>query len=185
MVKIKCPNCGAVLSVKEVSGLNEKVIRCPVCGERQPFSKYKELKPVSEDDTELYKSDSAKGEDETEINTGGKENTVIVNSGYLFDMNTQKKYSLKDGVNYVGRSAVSTPEKVNVRIDTSDMGFSRSHLRLEVVKSAEVRKYKVSIDACKNLTFLNGEKMEKMDVFFLKDGDTIKSSNVELQFRLN
>lgn len=187
MVKIKCPNCGAILNVKDAPGLNDKSVRCPICGEKQAFSNYKEVKSVSaEDDTEYknHNANSAKEDDMTEINTGEGEDTVITTYGYLLDIKTKKKYSLKDGVNYVGRKATSTPGKVNVRIETSDMGFSRSHLCLESVMQAGVRKYKVYNDACKNPTFLNGEKIEKDDVLFLKENDIIKSSNVELQFLL-
>lgn len=186
MIKIKCPNCGAILSVKEAPGINDKTVRCPVCGEKQLFSKYKEVKPVFDDDTELKKAkfNSVKGDDETEINIEEKENTVITSYGYLLDKKTHKKYSLKDGVNFVGRKANSTPEKVNVRIETEDMGFSRSHLCVETVLQAGVRKYKVYNDACKNSTFLNGEKIDKGDVLFLKENDIIKSSEVELQFLL-
>lgn len=187
MIKIKCPNCGAILNVKAVPGLNDKLVRCPICEEKHPFSNYKEVKSVStedETDYESHKANSAKVDDETEINTGEGEETVITTCGYLLDIKTKKKYSLKNGVNYIGRSATSTPERVNVRIETSDMGFSRSHLCLEAVLHGGVRKYKVYNDACKNPTFLNGEKIDKKDVLFLKENDIIKSSSVELQFLL-
>lgn len=183
-IKIKCSNCGAVLKVKDVPGLKDKSIRCPVCEELNPFAKYKEVKTVYDDETDIgnYKGTSG-SDDETDI-MGYGEDTVVSGHACLLDKHTNKKYELKELVNYVGRKATSTPEKVNVKIETSDMGFSRSHFCLEVVRQAGICKYKVYIDAGKNPTFINGEKIDKDDVLFVKDKDVIKSSNVELQFLL-
>jgi len=185
MVKIKCPNCGAVLTVKEVPGLKDKSVRCPICDESRPFSNYKEVVPVAHDDT-VYASSQGKrpgNDDVTEINIGSS--TTITHGVYILDKATNKEYALQDGVNYVGRKAASTPAKVNVQIETADMGFSRAHLCIEVVRLANgICKYKVYNDACKNPTFVNGEKIGKDDIYLLKDKDIIKSSTVELQFLL-
>lgn len=189
MVKVKCSNCGAVLNIKEVPGLMEKSVLCPVCGEKRPFSAYKKLAESSQDDDDTicgsYK-DGVGNEDETYVNLKDKEDNTVLNCrAYLVDKQTKKSYALREGVNYIGRKANSTPAKVNVMIETSDMGFSRAHLGLEVVQVAGgVRKYKIFNDDNKNLTYVNGNIMEKEDKIFLKNNDIIKSSTVELQFLL-
>lgn len=182
MIKIKCPNCGAPLNIKEVPGIEDKIIHCPVCDENNPFSKFKPVVQKVHDDTQYVKKNS--DEDlTTELNTI-QEITVITGNAYLVDRNTKKTYRLDEDVNYVGRKAASTPPKVNVRIETSDMGFSRAHMCLEAVKQGNVRKYKIKNDENKNMTFVNGVELDKNDVVYLKDNDIIKSSSVELQFRL-
>ena len=187
MVKVKCPNCGKLLNVKEVPNLDKKYVRCSVCDEKRLFSEYRKVEEQvsqSSDDTELnYTNGKAKDSDDTYV--VGSDVTLLNSSAYLVDIQTKKEYALKDGKNYVGRNANSTPAKVNVRIETTDRGFSRAHLGLEVIKMPDnVRKYKICNDDNKNFTFVNGEKLEKEDILFLKNNDIIKSSTVELQFLL-
>lgn len=187
MVKVKCPNCGKLLNVKEVPGLDGKFVRCSVCDERRLFSEYRKVEeqaPQSSDETHLnYPKDKTKDSDDTCV--ADSDVTLLNSSAYLVDMQTKKEYVLKDGKNYVGRNANSTPAKVNVRIETTDRGFSRAHLGIEVIKMADnVRKYKICNDDNKNFTFVNGDKLEKEDILFLKNKDIIKSSTVELQFLL-
>lgn len=187
MVKVKCPNCGKLLSVKEVPDLDKKIVRCSICGERRLFSEYRKVEEQasqSSDDTEInYPKGKAKGSDDTYV--VDSDVTLLNNSAYLVDMQTKKEYALKDGKNFVGRKANSTPAKVNVRIETTDRGFSRAHLGIEVIKMPDnVRKYKICNDDNKHFTFVNGDKLEKEDILFLKNNDIIKSSTVELQFLL-
>ena len=181
MIKIKCPNCGAPLNIKEVPGIEDKVIHCPVCDENNPFSKFKPIVQKSHDDTQYIKK-STDEDQTTQLNTN--EITVITGNAYLVDRKTRKTYRLDQGVNYVGRKADSTPKRVNVRIETSDMGFSRAHMSLGAVMQGDVCKYRIKNDENKNMTFVNGAELDKEDVVYLKDNDIIKSSSVELQFRL-
>lgn len=64
LLRIKCPNCGAVLTIKKITGLETKSIPCPVCKKTSKYIDYKVPKqqytPPNEDD------DTTTG-DETQI----------------------------------------------------------------------------------------------------------------------
>ena len=40
VIKIKCPTCGAVLAAKNKPGLENKIITCPVCKQKNPFNNF-------------------------------------------------------------------------------------------------------------------------------------------------
>ena len=41
LLRIKCPNCGAVLTIKKIAGLETKSIPCPVCKKASKYIDYK------------------------------------------------------------------------------------------------------------------------------------------------
>lgn len=58
LLRIKCPNCGAVLTIKKIAGLETKSIPCPVCKKASKYIDYKVPKqqytpPNENDDTTM------------------------------------------------------------------------------------------------------------------------------------
>ncbi len=62
-MKIKCPQCSAVLVIREQAGLEGKVISCPVCKERTPFAKFIKIVEKSQEDHTQYPGE--KNDDKT------------------------------------------------------------------------------------------------------------------------
>ena len=97
----------------------------------------------------------------------------------------KKIYQLSEGVNLIGRMTVKSAPEATIPITTGDMGFSRKHLNIEVVKeSSDTIKYYMYNAANKNLTTVNGISLLGTDKVILHDGDIIRSSATELVFKL-
>lgn len=43
LIRIKCPWCSAVLTVKDFEGIETKSVTCPVCKQKSPFTKFKKV----------------------------------------------------------------------------------------------------------------------------------------------
>lgn len=175
-MKIKCPNCGAVLIVKKVLGMETKPVPCPVCKVTNPFVKFKEVKEQAYDpeDTELKKKKTHKDD-------ADEEDTDFEKEALLYDVSTQKRYLLKDGVNLVGRKTYKKESVADVPIETEVKGFSRSHFYVDVMRYGADLKLKMYLAENKNETFVNTELIEKEEKIILKEGDLIKCCSLELK----
>ena len=181
-IKIKCPNCGAVLTVLDDPSNVKKKVPCRTCKQTYPFTRFKIIKPVvveDEDRTSLRIDNDP--DDQTCLPDQLKCNAI----GYLLDNGTKKIYQLSEGVNLIGRMTVKSAPEATIPITTGDMGFSRKHLNIEVVKeSSDTIKYYMYNAANKNLTTVNGISLLGTDKVILHDGDIIRSSATELVFKL-
>lgn len=175
-MKIKCPNCGAILIVKKVQGMESKSVPCSVCKVTNPFVKFTEVKEPAYDpeDTELKKKKSQK--DDTD-----EEDTDFEKEALLYDMSTLKRYLLKDGLNLVGRKTYKKESVADVPIETEVKGFSRSHFYVDVMRYGADLKLKMYMAENKNETFVNSERIEKDEKIILQNGDLIKCSSLELK----
>lgn len=175
-MKIKCPNCGAVLIVKKVLGMETKPVPCPVCKVTNPFVKFKEVKDQAYDpeDTELKKKKSQKDDVD-------EEDTDFEKEALLCDVSTQKSYLLKDGLNLVGRKTYKKESVADIPIETLVKGFSRSHFYVEVMRYGVDLKLKMYLAENKNETIVNSERIEKGEKIILKEGDVIKCCSLELK----
>ena len=83
-IKIKCPTCGARLTVIDSPENKGKSVRCPICKEKRPFSQFRIVSTAVVDDN-----------DKTQIGVGGSAGDMTelpgrkdqVESGYLKDNN--------------------------------------------------------------------------------------------------
>lgn len=175
-MKIKCPNCGAILIVKKVPGMESKSVPCSVCKVTNPFVKFTEVKEQSYDpeDTELKKKKTTK--DDTD-----EEDTDFEKEALLYDTSTQKRYMLKDGLNLVGRKTYKKESVADVPIETLVKCFSRSHFYVDVLRYGVDLKLKMYLAENKNDTFVNSERIEKGEKIILQEGDVIKCSSLELK----
>lgn len=175
-MKIKCPNCGAVLIVKKVLGMETKSVSCLVCKVNNPFVKFTEVKEQAYDpeDTELKKKKSHTDDED-------EEDTDFEKEALLCDVFTQKSYLLKDGLNLVGRKTYKKESVADIPIETLVKGFSRSHFYVEVMRYGADLKLKMYLAENKNETFVNSERIEKEEKIILKEGDVIKCCSLELK----
>lgn len=166
-LNVKCPHCGAVLSIKVNSyeASAEKILSCAVCKTKNKLRDYK-----------IYVKKEQS--DETHFQFAMKEDV-----GKITDIATKKEYALREGSNTIGRKTYNSESKASLPIDTTDMGMSRLHASLDVMKGSD-GKYHVFISnlSNKNATYINGELLENDDKIGLKDGDIIKTSKTELRY---
>lgn len=164
-IKVKCPHCGSVLVIDDNPDKAGKSLACPICRTTRKREEYKPYVPK-------------KVSDETEIVKAVK-NRV----GRLFDLATGKEYALKEGNNLVGRMTHSSPSPASIPIDTTDIGMSRRHMYLDVMKGRDgyFHTY-ISNAENKNATYVNSELLKDDDKIALKDGDIIRFANTKLRF---
>lgn len=163
-IKIKCPNCGAILEAIDDPANDKKSVLCPNCRVRNRFSDFKRLVPKVI-------------EDETQIGLLLKEAI-----GHLVDGRTNLRYPLKEGRNLIGRRPQKGETKASIPIDTGDRGFSRAHLYIDVIKGRDGRyHYYASNAENKNSTTINGNLLQDGDKIGLKQGDQITSSETSLR----
>lgn len=164
-IKIKCPNCGVLLGVKEAPKDPDKVVTCPNCKEKNKFRDFRQV-------------ESRPVQDETEIATGTKDSL-----SQLVDTKTRRRYPLHEGVNLIGRMTYKSPPKADVPIVTEDLGLSRAHLYIQVMRGRDGLYHYYAYNASNaNPTYLNDALLEEGDKVGLKTGDKIKSSETVLRF---
>lgn len=167
IVRIKCPHCGAVLKI-EVSpslDLTKGKLTCPSCKVKSPLAEYRIIadKPV-EDDTQIVSA----------------MHDVI---GHLRDEVSGKEYSLREGVQLVGRMTIGAKNKADVLIETEDRGFSRSQFYLQVIAGHDGRYHTFISEAShSNPTSLNGKQLVPDDKYGLHHHDLITASETSLRF---
>lgn len=176
LLRIKCPNCGAVLTIKNMPGLETKNIPCPVCKKISKYTDYKAPKP------QTYSS----GEDDR-TSTGDATqpgNLKQWGIGKLQKPGTNQQYKLTLGINTIGRKAQSS--NATVQIDTDDRSMSRAHSTIEICKlKAGGYIHYFSNAQNKNDTYVNSQLIEKGDRIVLHGGETIKMAKTVLKFVLD
>lgn len=183
-VKIKCPHCGVVLTIKYIPNLEQKSIPCPVCKKNSPYTSYRKIEPQSanpKDNGEtLVNGDKTQlNDDETEVGKGvSKKKSGI---GLLRLPGLGISYNLHPGVNIIGRKAQTS--NATVQIETSDRTMSRMHICIEVcqLKSGDYVHYLSNKDN-KNDTYVSGQLVYKGDRIVLNGDESIKMGNTIVRF---
>lgn len=176
LIKIKCPNCGAVLTIKNMPGLESKTVPCPVC---KKASKYTEFKVPKQNLSSIDEDDTTSAGYATQLKNI-KQNCI----GKLQNTGTNQHYTLTLGINTVGRKAQTS--NATIQIDTDDRCMSRIHSIIEVckLKNGEYIHY-FSNAQNKNATFVNSQLIENGDRIILHGGEIIKMANTSIKFVLN
>ena len=181
-IRIKCPSCGAVLTVKDMPGLETKSVNCPVCKQRAPFTQYKK---VDESDDHTQYPDGVRG---GSAHSGDSEKTKVdfnVNYtvGRLCVMPSGPTFQLKKGKNVIGRKASQSVADVQISTGESRK-LSREHLTIDVnlVPGKGMRHYVSLYKQKVNKTFIGSVPLEYGDCIVLKHGDIIKLPDVSLRF---
>lgn len=175
-IKIQCPHCKSVLSVKNPESLEGKMLTCPACKQQQPFANYPKVilrQPApAEDDTHFNKEETL--QEKKTSNRGHLEHAGV-------------SYELHKGATVVGRK--SPTSKAGIQIDLSDESpeigntMSRAHVQITMQQGQSgYLHYLQSLPDAKNDTLVNGQLLQKGDIIKLNDGDIITMGQVPVKF---
>ncbi len=179
IAKIKCPCCGAVLTIRQCPNIERMSITCPVCKEKSPYTKYKAI--VEKEEKTEYGDDEHTRYDEICDSQSTGINRIIGRLKYELQY-----YDLKEGINVIGRKSQGSSADVQLQMGDNRC-TSREHLNIEVreipgigyVHYASLYKEQV------NDTFINDEKLLYGDKIKLSDGDILKFPNTEVIFEIS
>lgn len=187
IIKIKCPYCGAVLSVKNQAGIESKSVTCPICKQKSPFNDFKKVVDKANDESTQYPGDDEKtsyknsSDPGTDIGTG-----LNFTLGKLKVMPSGPSFQLKPGKNVIGRRASQSSADFQIPTEPDNKRLSREHLVVEVKKVsgkgfvhyASLYKQKV------NKTYIGNELLEYGDCIVLNHGDKIKLPDIVVKFEI-
>lgn len=187
ILKIKCPCCGVVLTVKNQPGIEQKSITCPVCKETSPFGSFKQpvMNKAQVEHTQ-YPSDKQHPGSHEETHVNQAQNEPNFTLGELFVEGSQlPPFRLKAGRNVIGRKATASSADLQIPVLEGNR-MSREHLVIEVKKIpgkgfvhyASLYKEKV------NATSINDIRLEFGDSVILQHGDTLRLPDVTLRFEI-
>ena len=180
-IRIKCPTCGAILTVADSPANVGKSVKCPVCKEKHQFTDFKIMQTPEEDSDRTSLGMNIPTQDKTQLPV----KPSVVTFGYLVDEVHHRKYTLTSGINLIGRKTYQNDSVASIPIETDDLCFSRKHLYIEATKGPDgvIRHYAYNA-ANKNETTLNGTKLGDGDKLILHDSDVIRSGNTTLVFKV-
>lgn len=186
IIKVKCPQCGAVLSIKNIPGLENKIVTCPVCKYKGMFTSYRSYVARSEDQTDYDYGDHTQyntGYDRTDGSTSQDYFNIL--PGQLTIIGNGQTFKLKFGHNVIGRQ--SSRSSATIQLPTGDSRrMSREHLIIDIKKmpgkgmTAYVSLYKEKV----NKTYINNEQLLYGDVLVLKDGDVISLPDMKVKYEI-
>ena len=186
IIKIKCPYCGSVLSVKNQIGIESKSVTCPICKQKSSFMDFKKVIDQSNDESTQYPGDDEK----TSYKTSSDPKTEI-GSGLNFTMGRLKvlpsgpSFQLQPGKNIIGRRATHSSADFQIPTEGSKR-LSREHLVIEI-KKVQGKGFVHYASLCKqkvNRTLIGNEPLEFGDCIVLNDGDIIKLPDVNVKFEI-
>ncbi len=175
---IKCPNCGAILQIKNVPGIEKANVTCTICKERSIVGKCKIF------------SDNKQSEDTNIGAARSKEHTKyrqpnIHNIGVLRVLDSSNAvFQLKPGRNIIGRKA--TASKADIQL-LAGLRMSREHLIIDVQGDSNIGyTHRVSLFKEQvNATFIGNIRLEYGDCLILHNGDMIKLPDLNLTIEIN
>lgn len=187
IIKIKCPYCGAVLSVKNQAGIETKSVTCPICKQKSPFKDFKKVVDKGNDEKTQYPGDDEKTSYRTSSDEGGTDVGTGLNFtlGKLRVIPSGPSFQLKPGKNIIGRRATQSTADFQIPMEGSKR-LSREHLVIEV-KKVQGKGFVHYASLCKqktNKTFIGNEQLEYGDCIVLNHGDVIKLPDVNVKFEI-
>ncbi len=187
--RIVCPNCRAVLDVKNSKNEEVKQITCPSCKtllqvkfdpQQEPIEALTYIAPSSSQSaldgaTQL----AGAGYAVTQLGTSPTKPHVIAR--LLFE---GASYELEEGQNIIGRKG--TTSKATVQIATEDRFMSRQHCCIMVKTLPDgAKKAVLSNYQNKNLTSIDGQEIATGDEIRLTDGNRITMGHTTVTFKLS
>lgn len=188
IIQIKCPFCGAVLSVKNIPDIDKKNVTCPICKQTNRFVNYKPVTPNTDVGKKATGNNAfnQKRNYENDANDATQYGPMNFTIGRLKLHGSDLVYQLKPGINEIGR--MSKNSNVDFQIDTGESRrMSRKHLVVEVVKENHkgfVHYVSLSKENV-NPTTVDGNPMcYGVDKVILNNGAIIKLPDAELRFEI-
>ncbi len=187
IIQIKCPWCGAVLSVKNRSDIETKTVTCPVCKQKSAFNQYTlvsqpkpqtPLPPVPQNNPyegTKYSSDSD--------NFGAQLPALAI--GQLILAANGAEFQLRQGRNVIGRKAPGSVSDIQIETPMSKR-MSRQHIVIDVtVDPLQGITHTMSLfKAACNAVTVNGQPMVFGDRIILTPGMIISMPDAILTFQL-
>ncbi len=182
VIRIKCPWCSAVLSVRMQPGIESKSVNCPVCKHKSPFTQFRRVEiaggvvkkhesPVSgnADSESARRSVDTESDGSTQLPSW--DNAV---DPYVEILTTGEVFPLRMGRNIIGRR--SSASHANIQISTSERMISREHIVIDVQTSFALgNKYIVSLAKEQvNPTYVGQNLLGYRDAILLNNGDIIR-----------
>lgn len=180
-IKIKCPYCGAVLSVKNLPGIESKNVTCPVCKQKSLISACQKITVM---DSERTQYPGAKdSEKSTEYADPLKDQNFTL--GKLKVQPSGPSYQLHTGKNIIGRRATQSTADFQIPTDGSKR-LSREHLVVEVKKvpGKGFVHYASLFKEKTNATLIGNTPLEYGDCLVLHHGDIITLPDVKVKFEI-
>lgn len=186
--RVKCPQCNAVLDVKNSKNEEVKQIACPSCQTLLQVRFAPQQEPI-EAQTFLGtpRSSHPLNEGETLLAVGMSGATRLHISEQQTHSHTEllygsANYPLVEGQNIVGRKG--TTSKATVQIETADRYMSRQHCSITVTTLPDgTKKAVLSNYQNKNLTTVDGQPIETGDSIRLTDGNSITMGHTTVTFK--
>ncbi|MCQ2254429.1 MAG: FHA domain-containing protein [Bacteroidaceae bacterium] len=168
-IKVTCPTCKAVLTIPYYAGIEDRMLKCSICGHRSKVSVFieaampKNTAPVTDDDTETAL-------------TFKKEDRTI---GSLYVGRTE--YPLVKGVNTAGRNAPTC--EASIKLDVTDKYMSRVQVRITVKEGGSGLEHHIESLNDRNLVKVNGNNVGIGEVLCLSWGDKLLMGSTEVLFQ--
>ena len=194
--RIKCPQCGVVLDVKNSKNETVKQITCPSCKtalqvkfqaqqeqqkpmEAKTFYAPPKQPTISDGETQLAGATYGATYGATQLYTPSQAPSAKARLSF-----GGKDYPLEEGQNIVGRQG--TTSRATVQIETADRYMSRQHCSITVTKLPDGSpKAILSNYQNKNLTAIDGQPIETGDSIRLTDGNSITMGHTTITFKLS
>lgn len=168
---IVCPECRQQLSFNEVPGYQNMVVECPKCHFKANASVYQQGAPAR----------GAQGADKTDTQLVIPPATARY-IGQIRVKSTGEVQWLKEGVNVIGRRAVTGTADIQI---SNDHYMSRRHARIDVVpKNGGYEHRLVEINST-NVVILNGKPINRGDILVLKFNDILTLGQTDIIFEAN
>lgn len=180
IIKIKCPNDGAILKLKNQPDLDSKTVTCPHCQNKLVIGDCEHIEEKKDDDATLYGQKKKQSEDDTIVDPN-----PTVSAGRLVNTQTGSVYQLKVGRNTIGREVMNPLPTVTLPIDETKTHntMSREHAIIEVTRlgNGSFRHFLFNWKN-KNATCVDGMPLNEGDRVVLSHGQVISMGQVNLRF---
>ena len=188
--RVKCPQCNAVLDVKNSKNEEVKQITCPSCQTLLQVRFAPQQESIEAHTfLEIPQSPQSLDNGETQLAAGMSGATQLNISESQTHTHAELlyggvNYPLVEGRNIVGRQGKTS--KATVQIETADRYMSRQHCSITVSTLPDgTKKAVLSNYQNKNLTSVDGQPIETGDAIRLTDGNAITMGHSTLTFKLS
>ncbi len=186
LLKIKCPYCGAVLSVKSQAGIESKNVTCPICKQKSRFSDFKVIFEKQNEEATQYPD----SETDNSYNNRSEKNSqyyqeINFTLGQLKVISSGRSFQLRIGKNIIGRQAQQSKADIQIPTEGSKR-MSREHLIIELkkVQGKGIVHYASLYKQNVNETFVNNVPLEYGDCIVLNHGDVINLPDIKVKFEI-